>query len=54
MNIEIKETTCTDIPRFSPEHISISIRPQPKAPPREGKARNRKRNIAILTDRPKK
>ena len=50
MNIETQETTCTDIPQFSPEHI----RPHPKAPPREGKARNRKRKTAILTDTPEK
>ena len=50
MNIETIETTCTDIQQFSPEHI----RPHPKAPPREGKARSRKRRSAILTDTPEK
>ena len=50
MNIETKKITCTDIPQFSPEHI----RPHHKAPPREGKARNRKRKNAILTDTPEK
>ena len=45
MNIETKETTFTDIPQFSPH---------PKAPPREGKDRSRKRRSAILTDTPEK